>query len=80
MGKETRLIINLFKNTDIKIAFSTNNNIERLLSAQRNQIQNKYDKCRIYHLPAHHTIKNTLDKQVDCLVSDFKNISETTNI
>ena len=48
MGKETRLTTNLFKNTDIKIAFTTNNNIERLLSTQCNQIQNKYDRCGIY--------------------------------
>jgi hypothetical protein len=50
MGKEARLIANLFKNTDIKVAFTTNNNVERHLSTQCNQIQNKYDKCGIYQL------------------------------
>jgi hypothetical protein len=50
MGKETRLITKLFKNTDVKIAFSTNNNIERLLSTHCNLKQNKYDKCGIYQL------------------------------
>jgi len=30
--RKKKLITNLFKNTDIKFAFSTNNNIERLLS------------------------------------------------
>jgi len=50
VGKETRFIIKLFKNTDVKVAFTTNNNIERLLSIHCNQTQNKYDKCGIYQL------------------------------
>ena len=50
MGKETRLIRNLFKDTDINIAFTTQNNIERFLSTQCNQIKNKYNRCGIYQL------------------------------
>jgi len=37
VGKETRFITKLFKNTDVKIAFTTNNNTERLLSTHCNQ-------------------------------------------
>jgi len=32
MGKETMYITNLFKKTDIKIAFWTNNTIQKLLT------------------------------------------------
>jgi len=41
VDKETRFITKLLKNTVVKIAFITNNNIERLLSTHCNQTQNK---------------------------------------
>jgi hypothetical protein len=72
MGKETRLITNLFKNTGIKIAFTTNNNI--VIKFKRNMIDAEFTS-----LPAHHAIENILDKRLDGFVSDFKNTSETTN-
>jgi hypothetical protein len=50
VGKETRFFTKLFKNTGVKIAFTANNNIERLLSTHCNLIQNKYDKYGIYQL------------------------------
>ena len=80
MGKEIRLITNLFKNTDIKIAFTTSDNIARLLFTQCNQIQNKYDRCGIYQLTCPScNKKNALDKLIARFVSDFKNTSQTTN-
>ena len=50
VGKETKFITQLFKNTNVKVAFTTDNRVERLLSTQHKQIQIKYDKCRNYQL------------------------------
>jgi hypothetical protein len=50
IGKETKLITALFKNTNDKITFTTKNTIERLLWTQYSCNQNKYDKCGIYQL------------------------------
>jgi len=50
VGKETRFVTKLFKNTNIKIAFTTNNNIGRLLSRQHTYNRNKYEKCGIYQI------------------------------
>ena len=79
MGKEKRLITNLFKNTDIKIAFTTNNKIERLLSTQCNQIQNKYNKCVIYQLTCPSCNRKYIGQTDNPFTSDFKSTSETTN-
>jgi hypothetical protein len=43
--KETKFITNLFKNTKVKIAFITNNKIERILSTQYSSNQKKYDNA-----------------------------------
>ena len=50
VGNETRLITKLFKHTNLKIAFTTDNTIERILSTKHEPVQNKYDKCGIYQL------------------------------
>jgi hypothetical protein len=49
-GKETKFITKLFKNTNVKIAFTIDNKIERLLSTQYSRNHNKYDKCGIYQV------------------------------
>ena len=49
-GKETRNITKLFKNTNVKIAFSTNNTIEKLLRTEHRSAKDKYEKSGIYRL------------------------------
>jgi len=42
----TKFITKLFKNTTIKIALATQNNIGKLLSKQNNNYQSKFEKMR----------------------------------
>jgi len=50
-GKETRHITKLFKGTDVRIAYSTKNNIRHLLRHKHNDnTQNTYDKNGVYQL------------------------------
>jgi hypothetical protein len=48
-GKETTFIINLFKKTDLKVAWRTNNTIQRLLMPQH-QPPDKYARSGAYKL------------------------------
>jgi len=50
VGKETRYINKIFKNTNVKVAFTTDNIIERCLVTKHGIAQNKYDKSGIYQL------------------------------
>ena len=51
VGRETRVIIKLFKNTNIKIAYTTNNNLGKLLVTQRDiKAKSKFDKNGVYQL------------------------------
>jgi hypothetical protein len=50
VGRETRYITKLFRNTNAKIAYTTNNNLGKLLSAQTAQKTVKYDCSGIYQL------------------------------
>jgi hypothetical protein len=50
VGKETKFITELFRNTSLKIAFTTQNTIGKLLSKQQNHNQNKFVKCGVYQL------------------------------
>ena len=51
MGRETRLITKLFRNTNIKIAHITNNNLGKLLDMQRIiKAKNKFDRNGVYQL------------------------------
>jgi hypothetical protein len=51
VGKETRLITRLLKNTNIKVAFTTSNNLGKLLSHQSPHThKNKYSKNGVYQL------------------------------
>jgi hypothetical protein len=45
-----RFITKLFKNTNVKITFTTDNTIERCLATKLGTDQNKYDKNGIYQL------------------------------
>jgi hypothetical protein len=49
-GKETRFITKMFKDTDVKIAFTTENTIEKRLAIKQETPQNTYDRSGIYQL------------------------------
>ena len=48
--KETRFITKLFKNTDVKVTFTTDNSIERRLARKYGTDHSKYDTSGIYQL------------------------------
>jgi len=50
VGKETRYITKLFKNTNVKVAYSTNNNLGKHLPKQTTQKRNRYDCSGVYQL------------------------------
>ena len=50
VGKETRAITKAFKNTNMKITYSTNNTIGKLLMTRRHHTKCKYDECGIHQL------------------------------
>ena len=49
-GSETRHITKLFRNTNIKVTYTTNNNLGKLLDTHKTQKQNKYDMNGVYQL------------------------------
>jgi hypothetical protein len=45
-GKETKFISKLFNNVNLKIAFTTQNNVGKHVSKEKNRYnQNKFEKC-----------------------------------
>ena len=50
VGKETRAITKIFKNTNVKVAFSTRNTIEKLLATGHQHTKYKYKNCGIYQI------------------------------
>jgi hypothetical protein len=50
VGKETRIITILFKNTKVNVSFTTNNTIGKIPASQHQRTANKYDKCGVYQL------------------------------
>jgi len=50
IGKETRFITNLFKDTNVRIAFTTNNTTGKCLTMEKKTPQCKYDKSEVYQL------------------------------
>jgi hypothetical protein len=50
IGKETRLVTKLFRDTQVKIAYTTNNNLDRILQYNSTGTENKYGKSGIYQL------------------------------
>jgi hypothetical protein len=49
-GKETRAVTKVFKNTNLKIAYSTNNTMGKLPTAKLQQSKCKYEKCGVYQI------------------------------
>ena len=49
-GKETRAVTKVFRNTRIKVTYSTNNTLEKLLTKKHHPLRDKYDNSGIYQL------------------------------
>jgi len=49
-GRETKFITKIFKNSNIRIALSANNTIEKLLTTKQEHVKSKYDKSGAYEL------------------------------
>jgi hypothetical protein len=49
-GKETSYITKLFKNTALKVAYTTSNNLGKLLEMQKTAKLNKYERNGVYQL------------------------------
>jgi hypothetical protein len=79
-GKETRAITKAFQNTNLRIAYSTNNTIGKLLTTRHQQPNCKYDKCGIYNITCPTCNMNTPGKWVTNLKCGLKNISEILNM
>jgi hypothetical protein len=47
-GKETSAISKVFKNTTIRVTYSTNNTLKKLLTKKHHPHKNKYDNSGIY--------------------------------
>jgi hypothetical protein len=58
VGKETKFITKLFKNTPLRITFTTQNTIGKLLSKQQKHNQSKFDKYGVYQLTCPDCNKN----------------------
>jgi len=50
IGSETRYITKLFKNSKIKVTYTTNKNLGKLLFTNKNQQVDKYDANGVYQL------------------------------
>jgi hypothetical protein len=50
IGKETRAITKVFKNTKIRVTYSTNNTLRKLLTKKHHPNRNKYENSRIYQI------------------------------
>jgi hypothetical protein len=50
IGRENGYITKLFKNTSLKVAYTTNDNLGKLLEMQKTQQSNKSDSNRVYQL------------------------------
>ena len=72
--KETTAITKAFKNTNVKITFSTNNTTGKLLATRHHRTKCKYDKCGLYQLTCRTCNKNISDKPEDNLRSVSTNI------
>ena len=50
IGKETRIITKLFRHTQVKVAFTSNNNLLNMLQHSYTDDRNKYTKSGVYQL------------------------------
>jgi len=59
VGSETRIVTNLFRNTKVKVAYTTNNNLEKLLRNNTTSEANKYARSGISSSTAPPAARNT---------------------
>jgi hypothetical protein len=79
IGKETKHITKLFKNTTVKIAYTTHNTISKLLCTDNHPETNI--KCPEYtNWLASTVTEYILDRPEDCLLWGSANISVTTHM
>jgi len=83
IGKETKFITKLFKNSPVKISFTTNNTIGRILSHRPTRTNHAANGKKVAYIDSHPlvVIENILDKLADPSGHAFKNttmISSTT--
>ena len=50
VGNETRIITKLFRHSQVKVAFTTNNNLLNILQHNNTDVRNKYTKSGVYQL------------------------------
>ena len=50
VGPQTKHITKLFKNTNLQIAYKTNNTIQKLFTRTNTSTADKFDNCEIYQL------------------------------
>ena len=62
IGRETRAVAKIFKNTNVKVTFGTDNTIEKLLTTRHEHTRSKYDNSGIYQLNCHTCSRSTPDK------------------
>jgi len=79
VGRETRAITKAFKNSNMRITYSTNNTTHKLLTTRCQHTKCKYDECRIYQLTCPTWKKSISGRLEDPLRPVSKNISEISN-
>ena len=75
-------LLTIFKNSPIKISYTTNNTISRILNPKltHTKTRNQFDKSWVYQLTCPNcNMKYTSAKLVDHSVNGFKNTIETSN-
>jgi len=65
VGRETRYITKLFRNTSFKVAYTTNNNLGKLLEMQKPTNQTNLTRMEYINSRARHATKSMLDRLVD---------------
>ena len=78
VGKETRYITEVFKDTNVAVAFTTNNTIGKHLTKEYNT-QRKYGKSGVYQLICLDCKMTYTARQVDPSKPGFKNTYETSS-
>ena len=79
MGRETRYIMKLFKNTNVRITYTTNNNLGKLLATRTDQNLDKYDGNGVYQLECPTCNKKYIGHPDDRSEWDFANTATITN-
>jgi hypothetical protein len=78
-GKETKFITKLFKDSPIKVTFTTNNNIKKLLSSRSQPPQKQYDSSGVYQLTCPDCHMKYVGQTASLSKYSLQNTSETIN-